>query len=104
MPAGEEKMSRIGSRREFLKGAVSLGALTLAAACVPSPPSPSAPGAAATSFAPVPTKELITAYTADLNTMDPALICGPNEQENALHMYNGLVRYVYSAQNVQVEP
>jgi dipeptide transport system substrate-binding protein len=36
--------------------------------------------------------------------MDPALIRGPNEHENALHMYNGLVRYAPDAPNVQVEP
>jgi ABC-type transport system substrate-binding protein len=92
------------SRRKLIKGAAALGAVSVAAACTP--PTTSTPSASATvrsSPTTAPDREIILAYTADLNTMDPALIRGPNEQENALNMYNGLVRYAFNATSVQVE-
>jgi peptide/nickel transport system substrate-binding protein len=93
------------SRRKLFKGAAALGAVSVAAACAPTTttgtPSVSAAVASPTT---APDREIILGYTADLNTMDPALIRGPNEQENALNMYNGLVRYAFNASTVQVEP
>ena len=94
------------SRRKLFKGAAALGAVSVAAACAPTAGTgtTASPATALPSPTTAPDREMILAYTADLNTMDPALIRGPNEQENALNMYNGLVRYAFNAPNVQVEP
>lgn len=106
-------MARKLYRRDVLRAAAALGGTVIAAACVPgqvgSSPTPGRTGATAspTGTAGRPAfqdRELIVAYNADLNTMDPALIRGPNEFENALHMYNGLVRYDWNAERVEVAP
>src|SRR5688572_25871877 len=91
------------TRRQVLKGAAALGAVSVAAACAPTATGPAGATQGAALTTP-PDREIVLAYTADLDTLDPALIRGPNEHENALHMYNGLVRYAYNANSVQVEP
>lgn len=99
-------------RRDVLKGAAAVTGAAIAAACLPgqvTAPTPTAPGASPRPTPPTgrpafQDRELILAYNADLNTMDPVLIRGPNEFENALHMYNGLVHYDYEADRVAVVP
>ena len=93
------------NRRDLLKGAAAVGAATVAAACTPgSTTNPNPSASAAPSATVSQDREFVLATIADLNSLDPALIRNPEEHENALHMYNGLVRWAYHADTVKVEP
>lgn len=79
------------SRRQFLGGALSLGAVSFLAACgVDTSSSASGGGAKAAS-------EIITAWPADVTTLDPVLGASSQDWEVAFNIYERLVSPKFTA-------